>query len=285
MAKTLYQCSILLTLLAFHSILLTTECRQLRSITNPPPAAILSDHDEGSKEDFRPTAPGVSPGVGHPNLNDSSPSTGANEQSTKSEDAETGTSNAPGESDNSGGKDDFRPTAPGFSPGVGHSVGLQNRGGDEKTGEVIMAAESYNSDDFRPTAPGFSPGVGHAVLTDDSVDAFRPTKPGQSPGVGHASELENRGVKNRGYSVSGETEDFKPTQPGHSPGVGHAAVFTSSKRNGRKREPTQPGHSPGVGHVAAMNDDGESSTTAPPSQKNDFRPTQPGHSPGIGHKN
>ncbi|CAI0429933.1 unnamed protein product [Linum tenue] len=189
MGKTLYQCSILLTLLACHGILLTTECRQLRSITNPPPPAspisdTSDDQDAGSKEDFRPTAPGVSPGVGHP-------------------------------------ENDFRPTAPGFSPGVGHEVGLQNRAafGDE-TGELI-ATKIYNNDGFRPTTPGFSPGAGHAALTDD-VDAFRPTKPGQSPGVGHAAELESSDVvDNKGYSVSGEAQDFKPTQPGHSPGVGH----------------------------------------------------------------
>ncbi|CAI0554064.1 unnamed protein product [Linum tenue] len=186
MGKTLlYQFSILLTLLAFHSILLTTECRQLRSITNPPPAATLSDHEEGSKEDFRPTAPGVSPGVGHPN-------------------------------------DDFRPTAPGYSPGVGHSVGLQNRGESynnddfrptapgfspgvghaELTDDSVDAFRPRETEDFKPTQPGHSPGVGHAAVFTSS----KRNDDGESSTTAPPSQQKN---------------DFRPTQPGHSPGIGH----------------------------------------------------------------
>ncbi|XP_058078280.1 precursor of CEP6-like [Magnolia sinica] len=47
--------------------------------------------------------------------------------------------------------EDFRPTAPGHSPGVGHSV--KDKGIDSLS----------NMDDFRPTEPGHSPGVGHSV--------------------------------------------------------------------------------------------------------------------------
>ncbi|KAL2504841.1 hypothetical protein Adt_20462 [Abeliophyllum distichum] len=42
---------------------------------------------------------------------------------------------------------DFRPTAPGNSPGIGH---------------IQQKKVSGNKDDFRPTGPGHSPGVGHS---------------------------------------------------------------------------------------------------------------------------
>ncbi|XP_022897638.1 precursor of CEP6-like [Olea europaea var. sylvestris] len=48
------------------------------------------------------------------------------------------------------GVNDFRPTSPGKSPGIGHSSPAQkdNAGG--------------NTDVFRPTGPGHSPGIGHS---------------------------------------------------------------------------------------------------------------------------
>ncbi|CAK9315237.1 unnamed protein product [Citrullus colocynthis] len=63
-----------------------------------------------------------------------------------------------GESD-VGSKDDFRPTTPGNSPGVGHhSV--------RRSGTVAATAAASQEglkDDFRPTAPGHSPGIGHVL--------------------------------------------------------------------------------------------------------------------------
>ncbi|KAL2499712.1 hypothetical protein Adt_25262 [Abeliophyllum distichum] len=44
----------------------------------------------------------------------------------------------------------FRPTAPGKSPGIGHSFAAQRHNVAGKT------------DDFRPTGPSHSPGIGHS---------------------------------------------------------------------------------------------------------------------------
>ncbi|XP_010464835.1 PREDICTED: uncharacterized protein LOC104762884 [Camelina sativa] len=68
-----------------------TDARQLRK---------TDDHDHhftvGHTEDFAPTSPGNSPGIGHKMKEDK-------------ENVERF-------------KDDFKPTTPGHSPGVGHSV-------------------------------------------------------------------------------------------------------------------------------------------------------------------
>ncbi|KAI5665922.1 hypothetical protein M9H77_15775 [Catharanthus roseus] len=47
---------------------------------------------------------------------------------------------------------DFKPTAPGNSPGVGHS-------------HHVVNTLSSTPDDFKPTNPGRSPGVGHSFHT------------------------------------------------------------------------------------------------------------------------
>ncbi|KFK28366.1 hypothetical protein AALP_AA8G506000 [Arabis alpina] len=71
-----------------------TEARQLREADDG------QDHDHhftaGNTEDFGPTSPGNSPGIGH-------------KMKENNEIAE-------------GFKDDFKPTTPGHSPGVGHGV-------------------------------------------------------------------------------------------------------------------------------------------------------------------
>lgn len=51
--------------------------------------------------------------------------------------------------------DDFGPTSPGNSPGIGH-----------KMKENEENVEVYK-DDFKPTTPGHSPGVGHAVKNNE----------------------------------------------------------------------------------------------------------------------
>ncbi|KAF8010235.1 hypothetical protein BT93_J1003 [Corymbia citriodora subsp. variegata] len=61
-------------------------------------------------------------------------------------------------------KDDFRPTTPGSSPGVGHSFMGSKKGGAQAkslngNGEKLTVTEILG--DFQPTAPGHSPGVGH----------------------------------------------------------------------------------------------------------------------------
>lgn len=63
-------------------------------------------------------------------------------------------------------EDDFRPTIPGNSPGVGHSYPEQM--GNAQTNKKIEGtgvnhSMEGNADDFRPTTPGHSPGVGHSI--------------------------------------------------------------------------------------------------------------------------
>ncbi|CAK9167139.1 unnamed protein product [Ilex paraguariensis] len=66
------------------------------------------------------------------------------------------------------GIDDFRPTAPGNSPGVGHSFS-ENDIKPEEVGVGVGSGVSHSvagkTDDFRPTDPGHSPGVGHSFKT------------------------------------------------------------------------------------------------------------------------
>ncbi|KAL3833356.1 hypothetical protein ACJIZ3_008092 [Penstemon smallii] len=54
--------------------------------------------------------------------------------------------------------DDFRPTTPGTSPGIGHSF---NDSMKQKAQDFTSV--TGNTDDFRPTGPGHSPGIGHAL--------------------------------------------------------------------------------------------------------------------------
>ncbi|KAF8010233.1 hypothetical protein BT93_J1001 [Corymbia citriodora subsp. variegata] len=61
-------------------------------------------------------------------------------------------------------KDDFRPTTPGSSPGVGHSFVGSKKGvaqaKDPSSNEERLTVTEILVN-FRPTGPGHSPGVGH----------------------------------------------------------------------------------------------------------------------------
>ncbi|CAK9166459.1 unnamed protein product [Ilex paraguariensis] len=63
-------------------------------------------------------------------------------------------------------EDDFRPTTPGYSPGVGH------------------AFPGHHDIDTKSKALENAPGVGHSVA--GNTDDFRATMPGHSAGVGHS---------------------------------------------------------------------------------------------------
>ncbi|TQD81484.1 hypothetical protein C1H46_032977 [Malus baccata] len=52
-------------------------------------------------------------------------------------------------------KDDFRPTTPGSSPGVGHAF--------TNSGEYMESEAEHDVTAGKPTAPGHSPGVGHVL--------------------------------------------------------------------------------------------------------------------------
>ncbi|KAG9145292.1 hypothetical protein Leryth_008235 [Lithospermum erythrorhizon] len=71
--------------------------------------------------------------------------------------------------DTSDETNDFRPTDPGNSPGIGHHSrkgGLKNSekatGGNASHGDTYFTSGS--ADGFRPTTPGHSPGVGHSLV-------------------------------------------------------------------------------------------------------------------------
>ncbi|KAJ8625107.1 hypothetical protein MRB53_033637 [Persea americana] len=77
--------------------------------------------------------------------------------------------------------DNFQPTSPGHSPGIGHSKV------DHYNTSTVM-----DVDNFRPSGPGHNPGIGHSQVEHSNastvidVDDFRPTEPGHSPGIGHS---------------------------------------------------------------------------------------------------
>ncbi|GFP96932.1 hypothetical protein PHJA_001837300 [Phtheirospermum japonicum] len=48
--------------------------------------------------------------------------------------------------------DAFRPTSPGHSPGIGHSL----------RGQRVKLDDEGSTSAFRPTSPGHSPGIGHS---------------------------------------------------------------------------------------------------------------------------
>ncbi|KAL5754880.1 hypothetical protein ACOSP7_023100 [Xanthoceras sorbifolium] len=220
---SMYKCLILVALIACNAIL-STEGRQMKFMNKkeansamgkksehqgssssihsiqtiegkkqifPPPTMSLGDSKASYKDDFRPTTPGISPGVGHsfahqPNAESKLVSDKAGHFVT-------------------GAKDDFRPTAPGISPGVGHSFAQHQSNAEsqlvyDKARHFVTGAK----DDFRPTAPGHSPGVGHSFAQ-------------------HQTNAESKLVSDKaGYSVTEAKDNFRPTTPGHSPGVGHA---------------------------------------------------------------
>ncbi|CAG7865102.1 precursor of CEP9 [Brassica rapa] len=145
----------------------------------------------GVTDDFAPTSPGNSPGIGHKKghanvkgVEDNfKPTEGRMLQKTN------------GQSHfKTGLTDDFAPTSPGHSPGMGHKKGSANIEGLKDNFEPTVERKSTKKDgqdhfktgtteDFAPTTPGNSPGMGHK-----KGDDFKPTTPGHSPGVGHAVE-------------------------------------------------------------------------------------------------
>ncbi|CAN8254786.1 unnamed protein product [Cochlearia groenlandica] len=161
---------------------------------------------EGSTDDFAPTNPGNSPGVGHrkghANVKDDFKHTQRKmEKNVKGslehkEEKKIHKTNGQDQYFLTRSKDDFAPTYPGNSPGVGHRKGYVNGEGFKDALEHKEERKMNGQDHF----------------INGSTDDFAPTSPGNSPGVGHK-----------------KGEDFKPTTPGHSPGVGHAFMENEPK--------------------------------------------------------
>ncbi|KAJ4848669.1 hypothetical protein Tsubulata_041007 [Turnera subulata] len=151
-----------------------------------------------------------------------------------------------------GTTDDFHPTVPGHSPGVGHVLSEDDAEDTDPIPPGPSPRIERSPSGFKPTTPGHSPGVGHFWLEDDAGDAdpkapgpagthndhsvsgFKPTTPGHSPGVGHYIS-DTKVVSNQSgtekYSTTGSKDDFRPTEPGHSPGVGHASQYENAEPN------------------------------------------------------
>lgn len=129
-----------------------------------------------------------------------------------------------------GSTDDFAPTLPGNSPGVGHRKG--NAEGFQDDFKPTEGRRLQKTNDFAPTTPGNSPGIGHKKGNGDDFE-----------------RTQERGLQKKDgqkYFKNGSTNDFAPTNPGNSPGIGH--------KKGDDFAPTTPGHSPGVGHAVMNND-------------------------------
>uniref|UniRef100_A0A6N2KV91 Uncharacterized protein n=1 Tax=Salix viminalis TaxID=40686 RepID=A0A6N2KV91_SALVM len=93
-------------------------------------------------------------------------------------------------------KDDFEPTTPGHSPGVGH---------------IHADEDQEDNEDVDPKAPSSGSSTGHAGA------AFKPTKRGHSPGVGHMSSVDQSDK----IDPNSSNIEHSITTPGHSPGFGH----------------------------------------------------------------
>ncbi|KMT09343.1 hypothetical protein BVRB_6g134380 [Beta vulgaris subsp. vulgaris] len=181
-------------------------------------------------EDFRPTAPGKSPGAGHSFVTN----TEKTSQNKVTQNPNMWNSLAASE-------DDFRRTTPGRSPGAGHAE-EEKRDTNLKTKEMQNFLPSpqtpisfffdpalISTNDFRPTAPGSSPGAGHS-----DTDSFQPTTPANNPEAGHSLTSNSDNIISEqgdhpsvAHPHAEGTDEYRPTKPGHSPGAGHAV---SNKR-------------------------------------------------------
>lgn len=182
------------------------------------------------KDDFRPTTPGVSPGVGHP---------------------KTIGTNSNNEHSLTDFKDDFQPTTPGHSPGAGHAL-ANDDDNEEVSPKAPGPSIERSGTAFKPTTPGHSPGIGHLFSENDSEDidpkapdtssssgdsvtASKPKTTGNSRGISHTlsadkNEITASKASSIEHSVTGVTDDFRPTVSGHSPGIGHVLQNTNEER-------------------------------------------------------
>ncbi|CAL5367015.1 unnamed protein product [Camellia sinensis] len=157
--QPIYTCAILLALIAYNEILFT-EGRQLKAMGkdeyNSMQAINLNQNPEGEGLGYDLPAPHAS----HVHIIDHS-------VTEKKDPPQTTTLNQSRVFGDSVAvyKDDFRPTTPGNSPGVGHLFSGQKEDAptnSKSNGTGISHSAADNTDDFRPTQPGHSPGIGHS---------------------------------------------------------------------------------------------------------------------------
>lgn len=180
--QPLYSWAIILAVITYHGIL-SAEGRQLKptkrqvgvqtvsSTKDKLPPSTRSMESSTIAEpinDFRPTTPGNSPGVGHSYAEHSvviQPNEAGDDMKLPRKESKQDFTSKQKVSTVANSIDGFRPTAPGNSPGVGHSY-------------------SNNDVKVQQKGVGIGPGVGHSDA--GSTNDFKPTQPGHSPGVGHS---------------------------------------------------------------------------------------------------
>ncbi|KAJ9170722.1 hypothetical protein P3X46_018811 [Hevea brasiliensis] len=245
-----------------------------------------------SKDDFRPTSPGYSPGVGHPKEIVTSSRLEHSVAEFKDIIKPDGLKREVGKTTNlhqsKSGKIKGSETIP-FSH-IPKSVA----GKDEEMSSPIGFSTSSAAYDFRPTDPGNSPYVGHPLSQEDSDGETDPPAPGRGKDYGFTPGRSNRIGQDVIFhrSNSANIKGSQATSSSHIPVNAHhhqtavpltpTAFHSSAASSTDDFRPTSPGFSPGVGHPKAVitSFNVETSVTE---FKDDYRPTQPGHSPGVGH--
>lgn len=183
--QSFYSWAIILAVITCHGIL-SAEGRQLKPMKRqagvqtvsstkdkiPPPSTRSMESSTVAEpvDDFRPTTPGNSPGVGHSYAEHSAvvqPNEAGDVMKLLNKESKQEFTSEQKVSTVENSIDGFRPTAPGNSPGVGHSytkndVKVQQKGSG--IGSGVSHSVAGSTDDFKPTQPGHSPGVGHSFV-------------------------------------------------------------------------------------------------------------------------
>ncbi|KAF2295172.1 hypothetical protein GH714_031874 [Hevea brasiliensis] len=218
-----------------------------------------------SKDDFRPTSPGYSPGVGHPKEIVTSSRLEHSVAEFKDIIKPDGLKREVGKTTNlhqsKSGKIKGSETIPFIH--IPKSVA----GKDEEMSSPIGFSTSSAAYDFRPKIQAIAPinRIGQDVIFHRSnsanIEGSQATSSSHIPVNAHHHQTAVPLTPTAFHSsAASSTDDFRPTSPGFSPGVGHPkAVITSFNVETSVTEfkddyrPTQPGHSPGVGHAYQKN--------------------------------
>ncbi|KAL8117607.1 hypothetical protein AgCh_015473 [Apium graveolens] len=163
--KPFYSWAIILAVITCHGIL-SGEGRQLKLTKRQVGSSTIAE----PINDFRPTTPGNSPGVGHSYAEHSvvvQPNAAGDDMKLLKKESKKEFTRKQKVSTVENSIDGFRPTAPGNSPGVGHSytnndVKVQQKG--VGIGPGVSHSDAGSTDDFKPTQPGHSPGVDHSFV-------------------------------------------------------------------------------------------------------------------------
>ena len=142
----IYACSLLLAVITYHDILYT-EGRPIKSLSKG------SQRSENKDDHWSATPPPeLNPGVESSVAEEKEPSPAGMQNYS------VGFGDPTAVYDN-----DFQPTPPGHSPGVGHPFVTTEEDIQPKELGSVRHSVTAHKDDYRPTEPGHSPGVGHSL--------------------------------------------------------------------------------------------------------------------------